>query len=588
MAIDPSHDAWVADFTRAETTLAPLAPLPRLVHVQVPRKPLQRLQEALDKPKAQLVVVDGAKCLEIAAEALPKQAVVTWAEGSFPQDADWPALAVREDKRAVVWPSNSDESRVACSIAAEELAKVGYQVRMVHGEQSVIDTIKAGTLPQEYARAHAKKWAPKVVEDVLPPEPPPPEDDPPGEVIPAEPKGKRRQPPVRDGIWVFDDWRNAGLEMANNKPVANLSNVGLVLDVIRAGQIWYDTFLQKILTVGGDGKVREWTDADDIRLTIELQRRCRLVAVNKKNVADAVVEFARRDLRDELVEYLESLEWDGTPRIEYFFVDICWADRSPYTLAVGRNFFLSAVARATRPGCQVDSMVTLEGKQGAGKSRLVEALGGPWYAIMREAPHSKDFEIALRGKWIIEVAELDSFSRAENSAVKRTLSTAVDRYRAPYGVHAEDHPRRSVFVGTVNSNEWLSDATGARRFFPIACDRIELDLARDNRDQYFAEAMHLLKSGADWWTTPERETRKVQRNRYIEDPWQDAVLHAVKGVAQVRISKVLEDIGVPTERMTRLEQMRVAAILKSNGWTCTPLWVEGRSVRTWVKDRNAD
>jgi predicted P-loop ATPase len=48
------------------------------------------------------------------------------------------------------------------------------------------------------------------------------------------------------------------------------------------------------------------------------------------------------------------------------------------------------------------------------------------------------------------------------------LTRKIDRYRPPYGRNAIDRPRRTVFIGTTNATSYLNDATGARRFWPVA------------------------------------------------------------------------------------------------------------------------
>lgn len=389
------------------------------------------------------------------------------------------------------------------------------------------------------------------------------------------------------GQWRIGHWRQLGLRLSASKPIPNLSNLSIVLGQIREGQIWYDEFLQKIMTASSDPDEppREWTDADDIRMTIEVQSLCGITNASKQIVRDAVIEHAYKDIRNELQHWLRKLEWDGEPRIESFFIDICGAKDSAYVRAIGKNFFLSMIARAMRPGCQVDNMILLEGRQGMFKSALLRALGGKWYAVMREAPTSKDFEISLQGKWLIEIAELDSFGRGALSAVKRTITTPIDRYRSPYGTHAADHPRWSVFAGTTNSQDWNLDSTGARRIWPVECGNlIDIVKAKLNRDQYFAEAVYRFSVDREsWWEVPAEETEKQQRSRYIDDPWTDAVRWYAHERVRIVMVDCLEHLGVEPSHQDRNAQMRVGAILKMDGWKTRVEWENGKAVRRWVK-----
>lgn len=380
--------------------------------------------------------------------------------------------------------------------------------------------------------------------------------------------------------WRIQDWSRLALRLKSSLPIANVSNIAIVLAEIRSGRIWFDEFLQKILTQGNDGP-REWTDADDILITMEVQRRCGIATAAKQVVRDAVIQHAYKDTRNELQDWLRGLEWDGTDRIENFFSEVCGAKEGPYMRSVARNFFLSLVARAMRPGCKADNMIVLEGEQGAYKSTLLEVLGGRWYTVMREAPTSKDFEITLQGKWLIEVAEFDSFSRADVKATKRTLSTATDRYRSPYGVHAADHPRHSIFAGTVNPSDWNTDPTGARRFWPVAIGRIDIAAVPGMREQLFAEAMHLFARGATWYEIDAASAKVEQDDRYIDDPWSDVVEYQCRGRAMVKIGQLLEDMSIPIERQDKTSQMRIAAILTHAGFKRRTVYKHGK---VWLRE----
>ena len=502
-----------------------------LKHFSKPR-PLYNLHEALARPDAQLVIVEGEKCADAAAKALPNQVCMTWPGGAQAvKHANWAPLANRGRKVVFLWPDADDPGRQAMTHAGEALHMMGYDVTMldVEGREpgwDVADAVAEGISIPGFIKEHKRPFLPSREVDILPAMPPMGEEPP-----PAEPDASR---------WGVNQWLTLGLECVNAKPVANISNVSLILGHIRPGLIWYDEFLQKILTQRSDGQgAREWTDADDIRITIELQRRCGMLTIDKGKVRDAVIEHAYKDTRNELQDWLRSLVWDGVPRIDEFFASTCGAKGSPYMTSVSRNFFISLVARAMRPGCQVDNMVVLEGAQGIFKSSMLRALGGRWFTVMRQAPTSKDFEITLQGKWLIEVAELDSFSRADVSATKRTVTTPVDRYRSPYGVHAADHPRTSVFAGTVNRDDWNTDDTGARRFWPVDCERVDIEAVKAWRDQYFAEAMVAFEAGDMWWEVPQEEAARQQAARFVDDVWAEAVHHYCAYRVKVSIPEVL-------------------------------------------------
>src|SRR5262249_11852322 len=149
-------------------------------------------------------------------------------------------------------------------------------------------------------------------------------------------------------------------------------------------------------------------------------------------------------------------------------------------MAVGEKFLISAIARVMRPGCKADHALVLEGPQGIGKSGVGRILAGDeWFTDQVADFGSKDASMQLRGIWMIELSELGSLPRADRERVKAFITQQSERFRLPYGHRLVNHPRQCVFIATTNSDTWLQDETGGRRFWPVACRAIDLaSLAR--------------------------------------------------------------------------------------------------------------
>jgi predicted P-loop ATPase len=151
------------------------------------------------------------------------------------------------------------------------------------------------------------------------------------------------------------------------------------------------------------------------------------------------------------------------------------------------------------PGCKNDCALILEGPQGLKKSTALRVLGEPWFTDDIADIGSKDAQLQIRGAWIIEWSDLDAMSRVDISKVKAFMSRAIDRFRPPYGHRLVELPRESVFAGTTNSDSYLRDVTGARRFWPVRCGVIDIDSLKQDRDQLWAEAVVRFRDGASWW-----------------------------------------------------------------------------------------
>lgn len=366
--------------------------------------------------------------------------------------------------------------------------------------------------------------------------------------------------------------------------LSNLHNIAVAIshDPALQAVVWYDTFLQRLLT----GTGREWTDSDDVGIALRLQDEFELTRVTPAQVREVLTYRASQTPRHVVRAWLLSLTWDEIPRIAEAFEDH-WGvacDREQpceYVRAASANFFIGLVARIFSPGCQLDTMPVFEGPQGTWKSSALRVLGGPWYAASHESVTQKDFFQALQGKWLIEIGELDSFTRAEVTRVKTVISTPVDRYRVSYGRTALDFPRQCVFAGTTNASEWGHDETGLRRFWPIRCGAINLRTLTEARVQLFAEACALFHDAATWWEMP-TSAGDVQADRQEQHPWTDAVCAYLIGKDEVTIPDILDGplrLSVPLYTLPIAHT--IGRILRLAGWSKVTARRDGKLIKLW-------
>lgn len=350
-----------------------------------------------------------------------------------------------------------------------------------------------------------------------------------------------------------------------------------------AGRFWYDAFHQDIRTTWDGDQPRPWVDTDRLRLAATLQAEHGLVKFNDDMVEKAVIAIAQGDVRDELVEWLRSLKWDGTARLDGWLSHVVGAPSDAYHRAVGRNFLLSMVARALQPGCKADCMPVFEGAQGSNKSTMLAVIGGAYFAELTESLDTKDFFIVLQSKWLVEVAELDAFRRSDVTRIKQLLTSQKDRCRLPYTRRAVDMPRRVIFAGSTNETAYLRDSTGARRFWPVQVAAIDLAWLRKNRGQLFAEAVALFDQGATWWEVPQDAAREQAELRREADAWETRIADYCLGRASIDVSAVLEVLGVEIARQGKAEQMRVASALRLLGYQRTKKRFGSVTRWVWVK-----
>lgn len=352
--------------------------------------------------------------------------------------------------------------------------------------------------------------------------------------------------------------------------------------------IWYDEFLDRIFHA--NSPAREWRDEDDYRLTVHMQEACMMPTIADHLVGRAVRMVAKQRTRHIVRDWLASLTWDGTDRLAHALEDFWGVDLTPqqpadYVRAASTNFFIGMVARIFQPGCQFDTMLVLEGGQGIGKTTSLRVLGGDHYMLAHESVTQKDFFQALAGKWLIEIGEMDAFSRADERRVKTVISTPTDRYRGSYDRYARDHARQCAFVGTTNKDDWATDETGLRRYWPVKCGVVNLKALAAARDQLFAEAVRRFKAGATWWEMP-ASTIEVQAERQGQHPWTDAVLAYVAllpsddvSLADVLVAGLKKDL----DTLTMGDAHAVGRILALAGWQKRVVRRDGRLMKRWVR-----
>lgn len=364
-----------------------------------------------------------------------------------------------------------------------------------------------------------------------------------------------------------------------------------------AGLVGFDEFAHRVLKLRATpwgSEAGEWSTDDDYSLGYWLATQLRLRVRAEATLVAGVAMAASDNKFHPVREYLDSLPaWDGIERLPFWLSECLGATETTYTRLVGPWFVMNLVRRIREPGCQADYMIVLEGKQGKRKSTSLRTLVGrdEWFADTPIRIGDKDALLNLAGKWLYEIAELDSFSRAEITAVKQYLTSRIDRVREPFARRPTDRARSCCFAGTTNQDEYSKDSTGARRLWPVACDgEIKLEKLAEDRDQMFAEAIaRLCSDDAEkrrcWPTRDEEEKYLVpeQERREIGDPWYERIASWVDSRAKFNSERVDEVadmdsfttqeilthcLGVPIDRIDGARQMstRVGIAMHKLGW----------------------
>lgn len=390
----------------------------------------------------------------------------------------------------------------------------------------------------------------------------------------------------------FDDGKNPQLTIENFLSI--LENDPLLKDYLLYNE------LSNAPECISSGEIRRWKDEDDSWLRGYIEQNYCIYSPQKLD--DALrVRFNQRRYHP-VREKIQSITWDGKPRIKRFLIEWLKVDDCPYSEEVSRLIFAGGIHRAFNPGCKFEDMAVLIGKkQGEGKSTIIRwlAMDDKFFREVNEIDGQRGVE-AVEGGWICEVSELLALKRTkEVEAAKSYFSRQTDTYRKPYDKRVTENPRQCIFIGTTNTAEFLTDKTGNRRYYPVECNSSGRDLfehkaeIQEYIEQCWAEAYALYQKGElppvlDKSILPEAQYRQECA---LEDDYRAGVIKAylddkAEGESVCIIELWQEALG-ESFKPTRKDSNELALIMQS-----APGWIKVPSVqrtsrwgvqRCWVK-----
>ena len=308
------------------------------------------------------------------------------------------------------------------------------------------------------------------------------------------------------------------------------------------GHVWHNLFNGFNYVTGGlpwNREATQWGNTDDANLRIFLEENYGVTGKDK--IKDAMVAVVTRHKVHPIREYLDSLEWDGVPRLDRLIIDYVGAEDNELNRAMTRKHFTAAVARVYNPGCKYDYCLIIAGAEGIGKSTLFNVMGGDWFSdSLVTMEGTKGMEQARNG-WVIELPELGSIKRSDVEQVKAYISRQNDMYRPAYGSVMESHPRQCVFCGTTNETYFLKGETGNRRFWVMS---VNPDLRKHgdprtaieaDRNQLWAEAVQRFKDGEKLYLSEELEAEARKRQGEFNDNQEDPLPGMVQAYLDMKL-----------------------------------------------------
>ena len=355
-------------------------------------------------------------------------------------------------------------------------------------------------------------------------------------------KGKRYTPSVQD---MPDGWRSPKIDISDEgKVLQTIHNAkeAIEYDQFLYGRIRMNTLAYAPYVFGSlpwgerSNQVREWNNVDDSNIKMYLEKHYGIRPSEK--VMDALTIVADRHSYNPVTDMLEQCyhQWDGLEHIKHLLPDYLGVEETRYTTEVLKLFMLGAITRAYNPGCKFDYVPIIYGNQGCGKSTFCRALAidDSWYDDNFNTIEGDKAAEKLRGLWMAELAELLATKKAkELESIKSFLTSRADNYRPPYNRRTESRKRVCVFIGTTNSDHFLTDRTGNRRFLPLIANKEAATTLITIPENYnkalidirnaWGEAMDIIKKAGKWipLVLPEdlnEDVARMQRRFQEDDP----------------------------------------------------------------------
>ena len=312
------------------------------------------------------------------------------------------------------------------------------------------------------------------------------------------------------------------------------------------------------------------------------------------DIDQALIQIAQESKYHPVKDYLKSLEWDRVPRIAGL-CDILGVAPSPYHLAILKRWIVGCVARIFQPGCDLQMVLVLTGREDAGKSRFFAQLAGPhWFSDEIIDIKDKDAKMLLQRVWFWEWGELEQISAKDWPSRKSFITSRNNDFRTPYGKIFKRSPRHCVIPSTANEDRFLVGRDGERRFWPVRipdAKKIKFDVVTDQRDQLWAEAVHFYRQREQWHLTFEEKAllRVAHENHVEEHPWQERVemwLDDRPAINEVTSGALLTDAIIkPPKDWTTSDFMAISRVMRSDSMKAKG-WVKGMDdkKRIWLRN----
>jgi len=293
---------------------------------------------------------------------------------------------------------------------------------------------------------------------------------------------------------------------------------------------------------------------------------------NPAAIKRELLAIAHENQYHPVIDYLDGLEWDGVQRIDRWLIDYCGSGDTELNCEFGSKFLVAGVRRIKQPGVKFDTMLVLEGAQGAGKSQMAAmlAIRDEWFcgSLDLKSDDKTKAEMLARA-WIVECPELDGLNKTNSQNLKKFLSTPIDIFRRAYARDPTAFRRHCIILGTTNEGNYLRDLTGNRRIWPVEVGKFDLTRFAADVDQLWAEAVVREREGTSIVLSKHLwgEASRIQGYRMVEDDFAEVLAdNFTDRTGKVSMDSIKLLLHLDSQRMSPNDARRIKSAMQDLGW----------------------
>lgn len=180
----------------------------------------------------------------------------------------------------------------------------------------------------------------------------------------------------------------------------------------------------------------------------------------------------------------QGREWDGVERVQKVLA--CVHSKYPtFAQRMIKKTLIAAIAALENGFIEMKTVPVLYSRENnfyksAFIKRLFSILPNSFMEGLSVDPRSKDSIRPAVCCWGAELGELDSMSKVESGLLKAWIPAAKDKWRVEHKSFYFEKPRQTVYMGTVNKDDFIKDETLASRL-PVISLTAPIDIDEVNR-----------------------------------------------------------------------------------------------------------